>query len=138
MPEVEAPAPPPEVRTGTTRVEIPEPDAHPTAGAVAQTFERAPPLDSPRLAARELSVPEPPPSFNVYEGGWVRFAYPPSVLERVRPLISEADAIKAELAERLAQSSLKKVTVYVARTPGEMATLVDVGSKSPSSTEPGR
>jgi len=36
--------------------------------------------------------------FNVYDGGWIRFAYPPSVRERVQPLIASAETCSEAIA----------------------------------------
>jgi hypothetical protein len=72
-----------------------------------------------------------PESFNVHDGGWIRFAYPPSERPRVQPLIAGADAVRAELNARLGEPVLHAVSVYVARTPGEMATLAPEGAPFP-------
>jgi hypothetical protein len=95
-------------------------------------------LDAPRVEARtaatELSprdaprvgrlAPTPAPQgFNLFDGGWIRFYYHPSVRERVQALIEESTKIRRELDERLGVSSLTRVRVDIARTPGEMTTL---------------
>lgn len=84
--------------------------------------EPATPGDAPRLAGRRVSMPPPPPGFNVFDGGWIRFYYHPSVRERIQPLIEESTVIRNELSERLGFPALSGVRVDVARTPGEMAT----------------
>lgn len=94
----------PEQRTG------PDPETH------------APPADAPRIDSK-LAIPPPPAGFNTHDGGWIRFAYEPSLRERVQPLITGADAARADLVRRMGRPVLGKVTVYVARTPGEMASL---------------
>jgi hypothetical protein len=96
--------------------------AEPTYGA---------PADHP-VARTELSLPPPPSAFNVYRSGWILFAYPPDMRERVQPLIREADAFRHELAVRLGQPILDDVSVYVARTPGEMSTLAPEGAPYPA------
>jgi hypothetical protein len=53
------------------------------------------------------------------------------VRERVQPLIDEADSVKRQLTERLGVEVLSDVTVYVARTPGEMASLAPEGAPFP-------
>lgn len=114
------------VRTGVTVEEPPPapppiPDAHET-----------PPSDAPRIArGSSIAIPAPPASFNTHDAGWIRFSYQPAVRERVQPLITEADAVRADLRRRLGQSVLDKVTVYVARTPGEMSTLAPEGAPFP-------
>lgn len=98
-----------------------------------QTAARAyaPPPDQPGFHGTLPNVPAPPASFNVYDGGWIRFAYPPAVRERVQPLIGEADRFRAEMSERFGRPVLNRVSVYVARTPGEMSTLAPEGAPYP-------
>lgn len=102
----------PEQRTG------PDPETH------------APPADAPRIDSK-LAIPPPPAGFNTHDGGWIRFAYEPSLRERVQPLITGADAARADLVRRMGRPVLGKVTVYVARTPGEMASLAPEGAPFP-------
>lgn len=116
----------PQERTGVTvdTPELPE-------GALPQEHE-SPPGDAPRLNPRlGLKIPPPPASFNTHDAGWIRFSYQPAVRERVQPLITEADAVREQLRGRLGQDVLDRVTVYVARTPGEMATLAPEGAPFP-------
>jgi hypothetical protein len=54
------------------------------------------------------------------------------VIERVQPLIKEADSFKAELTRKLGDAVLERVQVRVARTPGEMRSLAPVGTTVPS------
>jgi hypothetical protein len=123
------PSPPSDVRQGTTSVTAPAEAARPDVRSEAA--ERLAPGDAPRLTGALPRLPEPPPSFNVYDGGWIRFAYPPSVRERVQPLIASADDVRAELSAWLGQAVLRKLTVYIGRTPGEMATLAPEGAPFP-------
>ncbi len=104
------------VRLGTTTLEAPT--------AVA-------PSDAPRLAETSLHRPAPPISFNRHDAGWIHFAYPPEVRERIQPLINMADAARQELSERLGRAVLQDVSVRIARTPGEMATLAPEGAPYP-------
>jgi len=90
----------------------------------------APPADAPRVDSK-LAIPPPPAGFNTHDGGWVRFAYEPSLRERVQPLITQADSARADLVRRFGRPVLSKVTVYVARTPGEMASLAPEGAPFP-------
>jgi hypothetical protein len=76
-------------------------------------------------------MPSVPSSFNTHDGDWIRFAYPPATRERIQPLIADADRARAELRERLGQSVLTRVQVYIARTPGEMSTLAPEGAPYP-------
>ncbi len=108
-----------------------------TSVAAEATVERVdppethqPPGDAPRTESG-LKLPSPPPNFNTVDGGWIRFAYEPSVRERVQPLITSANETRADLVERLGRSVLDHVTVYVARTPGEMAGLAPEGAPFP-------
>ena len=121
----------PEVRTGVTEVEEPEQLAEKPPPVTADARHQAP-GDAPRLgAAHELTIPKPPASFNTHDAGWIRFAYLPAVRERVQPLIMEADSVRADLSARLGRPVLNDVTVYIARTPGEMATLAPEGAPFP-------
>src|SRR5688572_323592 len=118
-----------EVRQGTTSVAAPAESAR--NDGRSEAAERLAPGDAPRLTGALPRLPEPPPSFNVYDGGWIRFYYPPSVRERVQPLIAAADDVRAELSAWLGQAVLRKLTVYIGRTPGEMATLAPEGAPFP-------
>ena len=93
-------------------------DASPRAGAV-------------RVGRGSISLPAPPQGFNRFDGSWIQFAYPPGLRERVQPLISEANEAREELSARLGQRVLDRVVVYVARTPGEMASLAPEGAPYP-------
>ena len=89
------------------------------------------PSDAPRLKPRRLSLPKPPQGFNTYDGGWITFAYPPGLREKVQPLIHEASEVRADLGARLGRPVLARVTVYLARSPGEMANLAPEGVPFP-------
>lgn len=106
------------------------------AAAAAQVESGSPehtrPGDAPFVPHVHRSVPAPPEGYNTHDGGWVRFAYHPSVIDKVQPLIQEADAFKAELEQRLGQPILKSVDVRVARTPREMRSLAVPGTEVPS------
>ena len=95
------------------------------------TVRYAAPADQPHFESKTPRMPEPPASFNAFDGGWVKFHYPPAVRERVQPLISDADRVRAELRDRLGRPVLDKVRVYIARTPGEMSTLAPEGAPYP-------
>jgi hypothetical protein len=81
--------------------------------------------------AEGASIPEPPDGFNTYDGGWLRMAFPPSKRHRIQPLINESDAFRDRLRELFGFPVLDRVTVYVARTAGEMATLAPAGAAVP-------
>jgi hypothetical protein len=91
----------------------------------------AAPADQPHLEGSLPPMPRVPSSFNTHDGDWIRFAYPPATRERIQPLIADADHARAELRERLGQSVLNRVQVYIARTPGEMSTLAPEGAPYP-------
>jgi len=118
-----------EARQGTTSTAAPAAAASEHAEH-AEGAGRVAPGDAPR-GIGETRLLDPPASFNAYDGGWIRFHYPPSVRERVQPLIASADDVRAELSAWLGQAVLRKLTVYVARTPGEMATLAPEGAPFP-------
>jgi len=68
-------------------------------------------------------VPPLPPTYQHSDLGWMTIAYPPSVHERVRPLIEEAQAFKATLTDQLGQSVLEHVDVRIARSADDMAAM---------------
>jgi len=80
-------------------------------------------------------IPAPPEGFNTYDGGWVRLAFPPSKRHRIQPLIHEADAFRERLRDLFGYPVLNHVSVYVGRTPGEMATLAPPNSPFPKYAE---
>jgi hypothetical protein len=88
----------------------------------------APETGGPFDASRKPPIPV---SFLSHNAGWIEFQYPPSARDRVAPLISQADDLRAELAEALGQTPLEGVEVRVARGPEEMATLAPQGSPPP-------
>lgn len=111
--------------------------AHAEAGLPSTTLEPASaehtrPGDAPHVPQGQRSLPRPPDGYNTHDGGWVRFAYHPSVIDKVQPLIQEAEAFKIELQERLGQRVLERVDVRVARTPREMRSLAVPGTSVPS------
>lgn len=117
------------VRMGTTE-SVPVPKDPEPAAPRADSDTHVPPADAPRLDPT-LKLPPPPAGFNTHDGGWIRFAYEPSQRERVQSLITQADSVRAELVRRLGRPVLSKVTVYVARTPLEMAALAPEGAPFP-------
>src|SRR6478672_10390243 len=58
-----------------------------------------------------LRKPDIPMIFLAHNGGWIQFQYPPSARDRVAPLTTQADDLRAELAENLGQSPLDGVEV---------------------------
>lgn len=91
-------------------------------GQADAALVRESPGDAPRVGVGRLNATPPPPGFNVFDGGWIRFYYHPSSREHVQALIAESTVIRRELNERLGTQVLPRVRVDVARTPGEMAT----------------
>jgi len=89
------------------------------------------PADAPRLSDRALQQPSPPAGFNRYDAGWIHFAYPPEVRERIQVLIDNAESARTGLMARLGTPVLRHLYVRVARTPGEMATLAPSGAAYP-------
>jgi hypothetical protein len=102
-------------------------------------LEPLPPRDAvlPRDAVDTgaTDLPPAPEGFNTYDGGWVRLAFPPSKRHRIQPLIHDADAFRDRLRELFGYPVLNHVTVYVGRTPGEMAALAPPGSPFPKYAE---
>ena len=89
------------------------------------------PPDMPLTVQPTLAVPALPADAVREEHGWLTFAYPRGTEERVRPVIDEADTIKASLADALGQPVLDHVEVRIARTPEDMAALSPVGLPPP-------
>lgn len=104
-------------------------DAAPTADGV-----RGQPKDALELAG-DVPMPPAPDGFNTYDGGWLQISFPPSVRHRVQPLIVDADAFRERMRNVFGFAVLEHVTVRVARTPGEMATLAPPGSPFPKYAE---
>jgi hypothetical protein len=77
------------------------------------------------------SVPPPPESYDTYDGGWIRFAFPAGSRARVQPLIVEADTAREYFRQLFGFPVLKNVTVYVARTADEMVSLAPEGHPYP-------
>ncbi len=118
------------VRTGTTEM-VAEEAADPTPPIQPS---HVPPGDAPIISTGEpLTIPPlPSESFSLNDDRrWIRFGYPNGMRERIQPLIEQADDVRAELTHRLGFPVLDKVTVYIARTPGEMATLAPEGAPFP-------
>jgi hypothetical protein len=103
------------------------------SGALQDTAQSEP-KDAPEPGA-EVQLSPPPDGFNKYDGGWLQIDFPPSVRARIQPLIHDADAFRQQLRELFGYPVLERVTVRVARTPGEMATLAPAGSPYPKYAE---
>jgi hypothetical protein len=93
--------------------------------ASAQTPARPlSPRDVPHISnPATVHVPSLPAAYQERALGWLTVAYPPSVHERVQPLIDDAEAVKSRLAEELGQPVLDHVVVRIARSADEMAML---------------
>lgn len=100
------------------------------AWGTAHASEHTRPGDAPHVPQGQRALPRLPDGYNTHDGGWVRFAYHPSVIDKVQPLIHEAEAFKHELEQRLGQPVLERVDVRVARTPREMRSLAVTGVPS--------
>src|SRR5258708_16593029 len=94
-----------------------------TLGAVGGRPPPAPPEAEVPSVFDPVRKPAIPVSFLSEERGWIQLWYPPSARDRVAPLIAQADDLRAELAEALAQTPLDGVEVRIAREWGEMGTL---------------
>jgi hypothetical protein len=78
-----------------------------------------------------LRKPDIPMIFLAHNGAWIQFQYPPSARDRVAPLTTQADDLRAELAENLGQSPLDGVEVRIGRSLEEMSTLAPQGAPPP-------
>jgi hypothetical protein len=85
--------------------------------------------DAPR--ATSLQMPLIPEGFSVQEFGWLTAAYHPSLAAKMRVLLEEAEAVRAELTATLGRPVLGKVHLRVGRTAGEMEMLAPQGSGFP-------
>ncbi|MFZ5895971.1 MAG: peptidase MA family metallohydrolase [Myxococcota bacterium] len=122
------------VTTVTPQAAVAEPAVRTGSGDMGQVdavLARESPGDAPRVGAGRLNATPPPPGFNLFDGGWIRFYYHPSSREHVQALIAESTVIRRELTERLGTNVLSHVRVDVARTPGEMATLAPADAPYP-------
>jgi hypothetical protein len=106
----------------------------PAAAVTAEPESAVLPRDAVEAGAVS-EIPAPPEGFNTYDGGWVRLAFPPSKRHRIQPLIHEADAFRERLRDLFGYPVLNHVSVYVGRTPGEMATLAPPNSPFPKYAE---
>ncbi|WP_437333618.1 peptidase MA family metallohydrolase [Sorangium sp. So ce394] len=92
--------------------------------------------DAPAAAesgAAAPSVPPPPPEYLTQDLGWIELAYHPSTRDRVRPLFSRADAVRAELGALLGREALAApVKVRIAASPAELDRLVPGGVAGPA------
>jgi hypothetical protein len=84
------------------------------------------------LRASAIPIPPLPATYEKRDLGWISIAYPPSVHERVQPLLDDAAVIRAKLADALGQSVLDHVEVRVARTAEDMAELAPRDSPPPT------
>jgi hypothetical protein len=101
--------------------------------ARADDVVMSPPRDVPLvLRPASVHIPPIPATYQEREQGWLTISYPPGAHERVQPLLSDADAVKAKLGDELGQSVLDHVEVRVARTTEEMGTLAPSELPPPS------
>lgn len=119
-----------EEESGAAAVGAPAP-AQSAQGADESAAAPAVPHDAP-ITRPGLVIPPVPASYVTKDLGWLELAYPPRASERVAPLLRDAEAIKAELAEALGQPVLSRVVVRVAPTPEEMARLAPAEAPPPA------
>lgn len=82
-------------------------------------------------SAKSLEMPEPPADYSLYDGGWIKMAYHPSLAARVQVLRDEAEKVRSELQQFLGRPVLDDVHVRIGRTAGEMETLAPSGAGFP-------
>ncbi len=105
----------------------------PTGTVRAGEEARQDPRDVPTVVdPSAIRLPAVPPTYQQKDLGWLKLAYAPSAHERVQPLLADAEAIKARLAEELGQPVLDRVEVRVARTADEMAMLAPASLPPPA------
>jgi hypothetical protein len=83
------------------------------------------------LPSARAAIPPVPASYVTKDLGWLELAYPPAAAERVASMITDADAIKTDLASKLGQEVLTKVIVRVAPTVADMAKLAPADAPPP-------
>jgi len=97
--------------------------------ALAVVPER--PYEAPRMAD-DTAVPPLPPEYRSDDSAGIRFAYHPSARDRVRELIEDAKAVRAELSLSLGQAVLSSVDIRVARGSSDFERIVP--AKAPRGT----
>ncbi len=96
-------------------------------GARAEPVVNAP-RDAPLvLQPSAIRVPAVPASYVERDLGWLRARYVPGAQERIEPVLSDAENMKAQLRGWLGFPILDQVEVRIARTPDEMASLAPEG-----------
>jgi hypothetical protein len=110
------------------------PDLSAPSSTLLQSTVPSEPKDALESGA-EVQLPPPPDGFVKYDGGWLQIDFPPSLRPRIQPLIHDSDVFRKRLRELFGYPVLEQVTVRVARTPGEMATLAPPGSPFPKYAE---
>lgn len=88
--------------------------------------EASMPLDAPAITqGGPVVLPPLPVTYQVEKLGWWTLAYPASARERIRPLVENANAWKAELATDFGQDVLTQpIEVRVGRTWEDLTSLV--------------
>lgn len=91
------------------------------------------PTDAPGVGdASVIRVPPVPTSYEAQSTRWLTIAYPPSIHERIQPLLDGADATRTALAAALDEPVLGHVEVRIARSPDEMAALAPTDLPPPA------
>ncbi|MCC6526912.1 MAG: hypothetical protein IT373_29965 [Polyangiaceae bacterium] len=98
------------------------------APAIARAGEPAPGrlADAPLLDASAL--PPVPPEYLAHEVAGLHFHYHPSAQGRVRPLLEEAEALRAELSAALGASVLDAVEVRIAVSTTDLERILPPGA----------
>lgn len=87
--------------------------------------------DVERIGTAQTAPIDAPKSFEVRSLGWLKIGYDQRDSARVDALVSDAAVAREWLRAKLKAPVLEQVTVLVARTPRQMATLVPEGARAP-------
>lgn len=90
------------------------------------------PADAPLVVqAGSLRIPPVPADYVEQDLGWLKLRYTPRAKELVKPLIQDAEQVKARLTATFGHPVLERVEVRVAPTFEEMAALAPEGLPPP-------
>ncbi len=90
------------------------------------------PRDVPDVSPSDVVIPPLPSSYITRDLGWMTLSFPPSASERVASLLKDAESVKAQLGEVLAQPVLGRLEIRITPTFESMKALSPVGAPPPA------
>jgi hypothetical protein len=90
------------------------------------------PRDVPDVSPTDVTIPLVPAAYETRDLGWLKLSYPKAASERVAPLLRDAEAVKAQLAELLGQAVLGRLEVRITPTFDDMRRLAPIGAPPPA------